>query len=250
MPTAGARGAAASPAPHPPRTHTRTRTRLPDVLASPAQLELAGAARAASAAAAFKAGGGSALTPPAQQPYSSEWTQPYASRARPAAPQWPGAAQPGHACVFRAARSGGVPCLGQRAAAAPPPPPPPRPRLAAGDEPLSAAATAALAAAAAGAARVDVVAGKLVVGPALPLDLDRAAPPLAGHRLSAPTVDDISYVLGKWNQQGREDRVEARRLVAQGRGAGGAGGQRPGEGAERAAGALELYGAASTLICK
>jgi hypothetical protein len=259
LPAGAAIGAAAPPPPPQPAARPRSQS-TSALFASPAQQRLAAAAalaRCTSPAGAFRPGGGPAARSPApeqqperQEPYSSEWTRAYVSRARPSEPDQPGPPPPMHACVFRASRSGYIHGLGQR----PPPPPalpPPKPAAAlATDGPLGAAAAAALAAAAVGAAGVDVVAGKLVVGPALPLDLDVGAPRLADHRLSCPSPDDISYILGRWNRQADEDRREARRLVAAGRGAGGTGGQLPGDGATRAAGGCELYGAASTLICK
>lgn len=109
---------------------------------------------------------------------------------------------------------------------------------------------------------VDMVNGKLVVGPSLPLDADGAAPTLAGHKLSAPTISDINYILGKWNNQSKQDRQAGKLAAARGEAAGAAGPQVGGDGGEGegaraapqevrarcAAGSLDQYGAVSQMM--
>jgi hypothetical protein len=158
-----------------------------------------------------------------------------------------------HAAVFLASRSGVY-----RAAAAGPPPRQQRQRAA----PVSDAGLREGACdGQTGVEGVDIVNGKLVVGPALPLDADGAAPALAGHRLSAPTINDINYILGKWNSRSEQDRQGAKLAAARREAAGTPGPQRGGVGGEGeggraqqevrarcAAGSLDQYGAVSQMM--
>eukprot|EP00877_Chromochloris_zofingiensis_P003289 jgi/Chrzof1/12961/Cz07g14040.t1 len=42
-----------------------------------------------------------------------------------------------------------------------------------------------------------------------PVELDEAAPPLRGHRLGTPTLDDIDYILGRWTKRWEAGRLKS-----------------------------------------
>ncbi|GFR49562.1 hypothetical protein Agub_g11608, partial [Astrephomene gubernaculifera] len=61
-------------------------------------------------------------------------------------------------------------------------------------------------------------AGKpLVDGPELPLEMDTEAPPLANHKLSEPSLDDLKYILSRWSTTWSQERTELRILSRLGR---------------------------------